>query len=425
MRPAQEQREPVARRSRSAHGTSSRLDDRGTARVASGPRRQAQLRLVAPVLRGAPRPVPRDLHRRDAHRADPRVRHVHDRGCSSSPPATTATSRTRATGSTASRSSCSRSAARWRRRRARCGGPRTTATTTASPTPSATCTRPSAGFWWSHVGWILCDKYNEADTSQIRDFAKYPELRFIDKHDWIGPWTLGVACFLIGGWSGLAHRLLRVDGGALARDVHGQLGRARVRAPRPTRPTTRAATRCSSRSRPAARAGTTTTTATRGRPARDSAGGRSTRPTTCCAALSWVGIVRDLRPVPATVIEEARAAKARRRASGTSPPSRRRASPSTPDDRAAGTRTARARAASRTRRTAPTTDASRSTAREWKPIQSLARDLVADVQQEAVAAGPREVDAAVEHVGSVHEQRTAPADRGRVRARRARDRCRA
>ena len=62
---------------------------------------------------------------------------------------------------------------------------------------------PRRGFWWSHVGWILCDKYNEADRNQIRDFAKFPELRFIDRHDWIGPWTLGAACFLIGGWSGL------------------------------------------------------------------------------------------------------------------------------------------------------------------------------------------------------------------------------
>ena len=62
---------------------------------------------------------------------------------------------------------------------------------------------PKRGFWWSHVGWILCDKYNQADMSQIRDFAKYPEIRFINKHDWIGPWTLAVVCFLIGGWSGL------------------------------------------------------------------------------------------------------------------------------------------------------------------------------------------------------------------------------
>jgi stearoyl-CoA desaturase (Delta-9 desaturase) len=62
---------------------------------------------------------------------------------------------------------------------------------------------PKRGFWWSHVGWILCDKYNQADMSQIRDFAKYPEIRFINKHDWIGPWTLAVTCLLIGGWSGL------------------------------------------------------------------------------------------------------------------------------------------------------------------------------------------------------------------------------
>ncbi len=41
------------------------------------------------------------------------------------------------------------------------------------------------------------------EYDEIQDFAKYPELRFINKHDWIGPWTLGVACFLIGGWSGL------------------------------------------------------------------------------------------------------------------------------------------------------------------------------------------------------------------------------
>jgi stearoyl-CoA desaturase (Delta-9 desaturase) len=62
---------------------------------------------------------------------------------------------------------------------------------------------PQRGFWWSHVGWILCDKFGESRHDNIRDFAKYPEIRFLDKHDWIGPWTLGVICYLIGGWSGL------------------------------------------------------------------------------------------------------------------------------------------------------------------------------------------------------------------------------
>jgi stearoyl-CoA desaturase (delta-9 desaturase) len=59
------------------------------------------------------------------------------------------------------------------------------------------------GFWWSHVGWILCDKYATTDYDRIRDFAKYPELVFLNKKDWIGPWALGLASYLIAGWSGV------------------------------------------------------------------------------------------------------------------------------------------------------------------------------------------------------------------------------
>jgi stearoyl-CoA desaturase (delta-9 desaturase) len=62
---------------------------------------------------------------------------------------------------------------------------------------------PKDGFVWSHMGWILCDRYNGTDLNAIRDFARFPELRFLNDHDWIGPWALGAACFLIGGWSGL------------------------------------------------------------------------------------------------------------------------------------------------------------------------------------------------------------------------------
>ncbi len=62
---------------------------------------------------------------------------------------------------------------------------------------------PLRGFWWSHVGWILCDKYNDTPTDRIKDFAAYPELRFINRFDWIGPWALAIGCFLIAGWSGL------------------------------------------------------------------------------------------------------------------------------------------------------------------------------------------------------------------------------
>src|SRR6476619_8050746 len=31
------------------------------------------------------------------------------------------------------------------------------------------------GFWWSHVGWILSDEYDDYDPSKITDFGKFPE----------------------------------------------------------------------------------------------------------------------------------------------------------------------------------------------------------------------------------------------------------
>jgi stearoyl-CoA desaturase (delta-9 desaturase) len=62
---------------------------------------------------------------------------------------------------------------------------------------------PRRGFWWSHWGWILSCENTETDFEGIQDFARFPELRFLNRNDWLGPWTAGVVCFLIGGWSGL------------------------------------------------------------------------------------------------------------------------------------------------------------------------------------------------------------------------------
>lgn len=62
---------------------------------------------------------------------------------------------------------------------------------------------PRDGFWWSHVGWILSTKYKTTDLSTIKDFASFPELRLLERFSWVGPWSLAVACLLIGGWGGL------------------------------------------------------------------------------------------------------------------------------------------------------------------------------------------------------------------------------
>jgi stearoyl-CoA desaturase (delta-9 desaturase) len=57
------------------------------------------------------------------------------------------------------------------------------------------------GFWWSHVGWVLCSKYEPTPTENIRDFARYPELRWLNKYHLVPPIALAVGLFLIGGFS--------------------------------------------------------------------------------------------------------------------------------------------------------------------------------------------------------------------------------
>ena len=62
---------------------------------------------------------------------------------------------------------------------------------------------PQKGFWWSHVGWILCNRYKAADLDLVRDLAAFPELRFVERYNSVVPWILGGLSLLIGGWSGL------------------------------------------------------------------------------------------------------------------------------------------------------------------------------------------------------------------------------
>ncbi len=60
------------------------------------------------------------------------------------------------------------------------------------------------GFWWAHVGWIISTKYDPTDWDAIRDFAKYPELRWLNTWHIIPAIPLFALCYLIGGWQGLA-----------------------------------------------------------------------------------------------------------------------------------------------------------------------------------------------------------------------------
>jgi stearoyl-CoA desaturase (delta-9 desaturase) len=59
------------------------------------------------------------------------------------------------------------------------------------------------GFWWSHLGWILSSRNNATEIPMIRDYYRYPELRWLNRHFLVPPASLAVALFLIGGWSWL------------------------------------------------------------------------------------------------------------------------------------------------------------------------------------------------------------------------------
>jgi stearoyl-CoA desaturase (delta-9 desaturase) len=62
---------------------------------------------------------------------------------------------------------------------------------------------PKQGFWYSHNGWIFDDRWGETDIDGIRDFARYPELVWLNRWHLAPPLALALLCWAIGGFSGL------------------------------------------------------------------------------------------------------------------------------------------------------------------------------------------------------------------------------
>jgi len=61
------------------------------------------------------------------------------------------------------------------------------------------------GFWWSHVGWIVgCDPaFDEPELDRVKDLARYPELRWLERNNMVPPVVLAVIIALAGGWHAL------------------------------------------------------------------------------------------------------------------------------------------------------------------------------------------------------------------------------
>jgi stearoyl-CoA desaturase (Delta-9 desaturase) len=54
------------------------------------------------------------------------------------------------------------------------------------------------GFLWSHAGWFLTPRGFRTNLDRVPDFAKYPELRWLDRFDTAVPVLLAVAVFGLG-----------------------------------------------------------------------------------------------------------------------------------------------------------------------------------------------------------------------------------
>jgi stearoyl-CoA desaturase (delta-9 desaturase) len=55
------------------------------------------------------------------------------------------------------------------------------------------------GVLWSHVGWIAAQDNQATDLTQVRDFAVFPELRWLDRNYYVVPLLL-IAVLLVVGW---------------------------------------------------------------------------------------------------------------------------------------------------------------------------------------------------------------------------------
>ena len=58
------------------------------------------------------------------------------------------------------------------------------------------------GFVWAHVGWVVSDEHVASDLRKITDLARYPELRWLDRHHWVPTVVFALVTLAFGGITG-------------------------------------------------------------------------------------------------------------------------------------------------------------------------------------------------------------------------------
>ncbi len=68
------------------------------------------------------------------------------------------------------------------------------------------------GFLWAHLGWFLASENFATRSKLVRDLARFPELRFLDRFDALVPAALAALLYGAGEWLAHAHPQLATDG---------------------------------------------------------------------------------------------------------------------------------------------------------------------------------------------------------------------
>ncbi len=62
---------------------------------------------------------------------------------------------------------------------------------------------PRSGFYHAHQGWIVGADWEHTRPEHVRDLARYPELRWLDRWHMVGPLLTAALCYAIAGWGGV------------------------------------------------------------------------------------------------------------------------------------------------------------------------------------------------------------------------------
>jgi stearoyl-CoA desaturase (delta-9 desaturase) len=54
------------------------------------------------------------------------------------------------------------------------------------------------GFWWAHIGWVMKRELAETDFDKIRDFSKYPELMWLNRHPYTPAFIFAALLLAVG-----------------------------------------------------------------------------------------------------------------------------------------------------------------------------------------------------------------------------------